>query len=115
LRRYEIGPIKFHLDEQIESAIARGLRVKGIDVTTSTEAKLLHANDVQQLEYARGQGRVLVTYDDDFLRLDAKGVGHAGIVYVRRNRSGIGEVLQKLLNIQEAISAEAMIDHVEYR
>ena len=44
--------IKFHLDENVSNAIANGLRMRGIDVTTSPEAGLIGASDEQQLAFA---------------------------------------------------------------
>ena len=37
--------IRFHCDEQVERAIAEALRRRGIDVTTTPEARLLGATD----------------------------------------------------------------------
>jgi hypothetical protein len=37
--------IRFHLDENVDLAIASGLRRRGIDVTTSKEAGLIGASD----------------------------------------------------------------------
>jgi predicted nuclease of predicted toxin-antitoxin system len=50
-------------------AVALGLRLRGIDVSTTVEERLTGATDEQQLAFATGQGRVLVTHDADFLRL----------------------------------------------
>jgi len=47
----------FHLDENIDQAIARALRERGIDVTTSAEAQLVGARDLEQLEFSRESGR----------------------------------------------------------
>lgn len=57
--------IKYHLDESVNNAIANGLRLRGIDVTTSKAAGLVGATDPEQLHYANREGRVLVTHDDD--------------------------------------------------
>lgn len=70
----------FHLDEHIDHAVALGLRQRGIDVTTTTDAELLGASDEQQLEFARQSGCVLLTQDSDLLRLHQQGIHHAGIV-----------------------------------
>jgi hypothetical protein len=52
--------IHFHLDEDVDPAIAEGLRRRGIDVTTSQEAGLLGATDPMQLAYAHAkQQRVM--------------------------------------------------------
>jgi len=63
--------IKFHLDENVSSAIADGLRRRGIDVTTTAEVGLIGASDETKLAFAHQSGRLLFTLDDDFLRLHA--------------------------------------------
>jgi hypothetical protein len=40
--------IKFHLDENVSSAIADGLRRRGINATTTTEVGLIGASDETQ-------------------------------------------------------------------
>lgn len=41
--------IRFHLDENVNSAIADGLRRREIDVTTTSEVGLISASDEEQL------------------------------------------------------------------
>jgi len=77
--------MRFHLDEHVDHAIARGLRQRGSDVTTTTDAGLLGATDDQQLEFALQSGRVLFTQDADFLGLHLQGSAHAGLS-ARRDR-----------------------------
>jgi predicted nuclease of predicted toxin-antitoxin system len=59
----------------------------------------------EHLAHARRDGRVLVTHDDDFLRLASEGASHAGIVYVPRGRS-IGDIMRGLVRIARASSEE---------
>lgn len=73
--------IKHLTDEHVPSAVAKGLRARGIDVATAAQAGALGKTDRLLLTQAREQGRVLITYDPDFLRLHAAGMAHAGIVY----------------------------------
>lgn len=61
--------IRFHLDENVNSTIARGLRQRGIDVSTTQEADLLGVSDIEQLAYAIREGRVIFTEDADFWSL----------------------------------------------
>lgn len=58
--------IRFHLDEHVDPDVARALRQHRIDVSTTVEAGLRMASDTDQLDYARREGRVLVTHDADF-------------------------------------------------
>jgi len=62
--------IRFHLDEHVPHAVAEGLRRLGIDVTTTTDANLLGAEDADQIAYGLVQSRVIFTEDDDFLVLE---------------------------------------------
>ena len=57
----------FHLDEHCDPAIAAGLRLHGVDVTSTAEAGLLHARDEDHLAYGVATGRVIFTQDQDFL------------------------------------------------
>src|SRR5512135_1109517 len=78
--------IRFHLDENCPAAIAEGLRRRCIDVTTTPGAGLLTASDEEQTAYALAEGRVIFTLDKDFLRINAAGIPHAGIVYCRQGK-----------------------------
>src|SRR6516164_9241846 len=66
--------IRFHLDESCDPRIAAGLRLLGVDVTTTPEAGLLHAPDEDQLAFAVSQGRVIISQDTDFLRIGVVGL-----------------------------------------
>ncbi|MBP0015957.1 MAG: DUF5615 family PIN-like protein [Cyanobacteria bacterium SBLK] len=61
--------IRFHLDEQVKTVIAKELRRRGIDVTTTVEAKLRMASDDLQFAFICQEKRVLFTQDDDFLKI----------------------------------------------
>ncbi len=85
--------IRFHLDENISTSIAEGLRRRGVDVTTTADAGLMGADDAAQLAFAAAHGRVVVTHDADFLRLHAEGTVHTGIAYCFVGALTVGELL----------------------
>ena len=107
-------PIRFHLDENVDSAVADGLRRRGVDVSTAFGANLLHASDEQQLDFAGREGRVLVTHDEDFLVLAKKGLAHAGIAYCHPESRSIGQIIAALMLIRDCLNAEEMRDHIEF-
>ena len=76
--------LRLHLDENVDHAVAQGLRLRGMDVTTTTDANLIGATDDQQLSFALRENRVIFTQDQDFLRHHQAGSEHAGIVYSRQ-------------------------------
>jgi Domain of unknown function (DUF5615) len=93
--------------------VIRGLRQRGVDVLTVPEAGMLGASDEDHLTLAKQQGRVVVTYDEDFLRLAASTPDHAGIVHASR-QLGIGAFLSGLMLIYQVLEAKDMVGHVEY-
>lgn len=105
--------IKFYLDEHVPKAVAKGLKIRGVDVKMVAEAGLRGATDEEHLARAKSEKRVIFTQDDDFLRLHAAGDTHCGIVYAHQGKA-IGAVISGLMLIYQALEAEEMINHVEY-
>jgi hypothetical protein len=106
--------IRFHLDEHVDPAVAAGLRARGIDVTTTIEAGLESASDAGHLQFALGEGRVVITHDRDFLRLHSAGVSHAGIAYCAQQARSIGEIIRYLALMHDCLSAEEVVGQVEF-
>jgi predicted nuclease of predicted toxin-antitoxin system len=106
--------VKFYLDEHIPKAVAEGLRRRGIDVLTIQGAGRVGDPDRKQLAYAALKRRVLVTFDDDFLALDAAGASHSGIVFSQAGRRSVGELIESLVLIANVIEPGEMRNHIEF-
>jgi hypothetical protein len=106
--------IRFHLDENVSRGVASALRRRGIDVTTAVDATLIGADDVDQLRFAIAQQRVVVTHDDDFTRIHAEGIEHAGICYCHEDKHSIGELMRLLLLVNECCDERQMRGNLEY-
>ncbi len=104
--------ISLYIDEDAMSrALIRGLRSRGIDVTTVLDEGKAGKSDRAQLEYAARTRRVLYSFNvDDFCRLHqeylTEGKSHSGIVVVYRQRYSVGEQLRLLLKLADIKSAE---------
>ena len=77
------------------------------------------ADDVDHLALATEQERILVTRDDDFLKLHAAWMKedklHAGIIYVqRKNWDNIGLIVGDLLLLHEALKPGESLNMVWY-
>ena len=105
--------ISFLTDEHIPNAVANGLRARGIDASTSGEAKQLGSSDAALLAFARTEGRVLITADADHLRLHAAGVPHAGILFAPPDAI-IGLIIGAAMLIAEVLTAEEMLNRAEF-
>ena len=106
--------IRLYVDEDaMARALVNGLRAREVDITTVFEEGMLGRNDVDQLEYAAQQGRVIYTFNvGHFCQLHkeyiTQGRDHAGIIVVYRQRYSIGEQIRRLLNLISTKSAEEM-------
>ena len=83
-----MAAIRYYLDEHIAGAVAEGLRRRGIEVLTLTEAEMLVC-------IAGGLGPLV------------------GVVYLPKRRS-IGETVRGLALIAGVLDAEGMRRHVEF-
>ncbi len=106
--------IRYHLDENLNNAVANGLRLRGVDVTTSKDGELIGAEDEKQIAFALSEDRVLVTHDRDLIVLHAKGVEHAGIAYCRPGLRTIGQMVLNLVSLKRTKTAEEMRGQVEF-
>jgi Domain of unknown function (DUF5615) len=90
------------------------LRRRGVEVTTTPEANLVSASDQEQTAYAVSEERVIFTQDKDFLRINASGIPHSGIVYCRQGKRGIGGIILGLTEIWEVMEPEEMRNWLVY-
>lgn len=110
--------IKFYADDSIPDAVIEQLRQHKVDVLRYQFAEM-GVDAAAHLDFANKQGRVLITPDIDFLKLDeawaAKGKGHAGIVYITPWwQDDLNVVMTGLLLIHTALTLEEMRNQVEY-
>ena len=109
--------IELYLDEDVSVLVAGLLRARGFGVQTTREAGRTGARDDEQLAYAVGRRRALLTHNrDDFARLAeeyfAGGRKHYGLfIAVRRPPQ---EVARRLLIILNQTTADEMEGQVIY-
>jgi len=106
--------IRFFLDQHIPSAVAQGLKQRGIDALTAQDAGRCSLPDADQLEFAKQENRVLVSFDPDFLSLAASGIEHTGIAWCPATKYSVGQLLYALLLVHGALDQDDMRNHVEY-
>jgi Domain of unknown function (DUF5615) len=112
--------IRLYADEgAMARALVRGLRARGVDVTTVLDAGMSEQNDMAQLEYTTQHGRVLYTFNvGHFCHLHAQymaqGKSHAGIIVVFRQRYSVGEQIRRLLQLINMKPAEEMKGSLQF-
>lgn len=110
--------MRVYFDEDTMSrALVVATRRQGFDVMTSREAGMDGSSDEEQLTFATGAGRLLITTNrDDFARISAvwlrTGRSHAGLAILTRQDIDVGVVLRALERIRHRGSS--LDDIVEF-
>ncbi len=112
-----MGKIKVYTDEDVDIAVSKALRLRGLEATTTLEHKRCESSDEEQLEYASSIGAVLLTHNVqdfpgihyEFMR-DSK--HHRGIIVAKQ--ISVGETVRGLLHLVSTLSSEDMEDRLEY-
>lgn len=100
-------------------ALVRGLRSRGVDVTTALEEGMIQRTDEEHLQFATGMQRSLYSFNvADFYHLHSsylsERTAHTGIILTRQQQFTIGEQLRRLLRLIAKVPAEEMRNRVEF-
>lgn len=96
-------------------AISKGLKKRGHQVLMTSEAERSGLSDREHLEFAKTNNYVIVTADQDFLRLAAEDdVKHPGIIFLTHVEISPGKVIREIGKIVENFTSEDMKNHIEF-
>jgi predicted nuclease of predicted toxin-antitoxin system len=109
-----VEPIRFYFDQHMQGALVRGLRLRGLDVLTAQDAGRCGLADPDQLAFATADGRVMVTFDTDYLALHQTGTPHNGIIWCPATKHSVGELIRLLRRLHGVMDRDSMLNHVEY-
>jgi hypothetical protein len=107
-----LSEARFYFDESVELAVSEQLVASGLNVVSAHSLEKLGDDDRNHLERAIAMGRVLCTYDSDFLRLAHSGIEHAGIVFAPMQKASIGGWIREIRAIHSRLSAEDVTGQV---
>jgi predicted nuclease of predicted toxin-antitoxin system len=105
--------LKLYLDQMIPSGAARALREQGHDVLRASETGQNRADDLQILEKAISENRILITLDEHFgdwvvLPLSR----HPGVIRLKVSPTTADKVLNLLLPFLSLHTPEQFKDHM---
>ncbi len=109
--------IRGYTDEDMYGSISRALRDRGYDVISTPESQNLGLSDGEQLRYAISRHRAMITFNvGDFVQLHTEylhaNIEHCGIIVSKR--LPIGEVVKRMLNLLNSLTADEMRNRLEY-
>jgi predicted nuclease of predicted toxin-antitoxin system len=101
--------VKFLVDNQLPSALARLLVSKGHDASHVVDLHLDSATDAEIWKYAEANSLVLITKDEDFSRRASQPNASVQVVWVRRGNCRTTALLSvfdsMLLQLEAALEA----------
>lgn len=103
--------MKFLLDEHLDTAVAESLRHAGVDAVSIQDVGIRSWSDEQILVYAKDNGRVVVTADEDFLILNAENMEHAGIAFLTK-RLSVGALKEEIEKVSILFEPEHLKNRV---
>jgi len=106
-------------EDSMDQALIIALRARGVDVITAADAEMLGVSDLEQLDYAKLQKRVLFSFNRrDFYRLHgqylAEGKSYQGIILAKQQRYSIGQQLRQVLEVLNSKSEATMINNIVF-
>jgi hypothetical protein len=110
--------VRLYMDENVEGAIIRALRDRGVDLVTGQEEGREGAPDPAVLDRATELGRVLFSRDRDMLREAVRrqraGESFAGVIYGHPLVAALSQCINDLEAIAGAGRPEEFLDGVTY-
>lgn len=107
-----------YMDEHVPSAIAKGLRQRGVNVLTIQEDNRSGYSDSAMLDRATELGRALFSQDEDLpieaSRRQAEEIYFAGVVYGRQGDVSIGDCVRDLELIAKVCDLEDVCNRIHY-
>jgi predicted nuclease of predicted toxin-antitoxin system len=107
-----LSELKFYFDESVELAVSEQLLAGGLDVVSVHSLDKLGDKDPNHLKRASEMGRILRTYDTDFLQLAVEFIDHNGIIFAQASKSSIGGWVREIRALHARLTAEDAMGQV---
>lgn len=110
--------MKIYADENVEEAIVKGLRRRGVEIGSARELGHVGKNDEFLLQHAKQTGAVILTHDADLLsiahRWSKDDREYHGILYSHIQDLSIGECIRRVDLVVHLLTEEDMKNHIEF-
>ena len=103
-----------YFDESVELAVSEQLEKAGIDVVSAHSLAALGDSDPEHLKRATEMGRVLCTYDTDFLIMAGDGTAHTGIIFGHSKHTTISDWVREIRHLQATVTPEEATGQIFY-
>ncbi len=113
-----MAKLKIYIDENVDTRVAEGLRKRGIKAFSAVEKRMAGVSDIEHFKHASNLEAVIFTHDHHFLEIansiTKEGKHHRGVIFIGMNQLSVGECIKRLALYAEVLSAEEMINKIEF-
>ncbi|MBI2985644.1 MAG: DUF5615 family PIN-like protein [Deltaproteobacteria bacterium] len=113
-----MAKLRIYTDENVDLRVAEGLRRRRIEAKSAYEEGNLGLADEAQFAHAASLEAVIFTHDHHFVEIAIdkghRGDEHYGVIFVEMHRLSLGECIRRLALYAEVLSAEEMMNRVEF-
>ena len=110
--------LRIDTDENVDVRVAEGLRRRDIEAWSVGEEGKLGVPDEEQFVHATSLRAAIFTHDPHFVEIaiekNQQGMEHYGVIFVEMHRMGLGECIRRLALCGDVLSAEEMMNRVEF-
>ncbi len=108
-----MSDIKLLADEHIPKDVINRLKIWNIDIKSLNETSMRGSPDKKIVDYAKKEGRVVLTADQkDFPKL-AKSIDHPGMIVITK-RMSIKEILRETMKVLDTLGSEDIKNTVQF-
>ncbi len=108
--------VRYYFDVHVLGPAYEQLRVRGIDVLRAQDDDHDQAADAKLLDRASELGRVVVTFDQDFLaeahRRQDSGTKFAGVIFGHEDKVSIGQMVEDLTLVANCMEPDEFQNRV---
>jgi predicted nuclease of predicted toxin-antitoxin system len=113
-----LAKLKIYTDENVDIRVAEGLRRRGIEAASAHEEGCLGVEDEEHFARAAALKAAIFTHDHHFVEIAMKktqqGKEHYGVIFEEMHRASLGECIRRLALYADVLSAEEMMNVVEF-
>ena len=110
--------VALYMDVHVPSRVTDGLRRRGVDVVTSQDDGTTTWPDERLLTRATELGRVLMSQDEDLLRIATEHQLHeesfSGVIYAHQLNAGIGDLVKDLELVTKCSSPDELANRITF-
>lgn len=113
-----MAKLRIYTDENVDVRVAEGLRRRGMEATSAHDEGKLGVTDEEQFTHAASLRAAIFTHDHHFVEIalekSRQGEEHSGVLFVEMHRLRLGECIKRLALCADVLSAEEMVNRVEF-